>query len=130
MRQLLKTMALAGGAATMTFDQTDDEYQRPHPGLARNYIEIVSLLGEEADAARAEPTVGTYKSYVQQVPHGNWREIEDDGTVNAVDTGGDALADGAAVSSSFTGTPYAIKIVADSVDVATHFRVAITQYLA
>jgi len=111
--------------ATTVIDIGTDPKLNITPGLPYNFIFIVSLDG--IGGAPVVPTTGTYKTYVRLVRDGGYHSLTDNGTINATDTGGSLLADGAEKRASFSGNPYAIKVVPTGVDVAAAYRVTVLQ---
>ena len=126
MNRIDKTGALVATNGEVIFysNETDERTDRLNPSLSANFVEIVS---QDIDGNAVIPTAGSYEIYVQQVITGNFRAIADEGTVDATLTGGEAMADGTGVSSSFVGNPIAVKVKAIGVDVAAQFYAVITQ---
>ena len=121
-----KFTPLVAGAATCIFyaNDTDERTDRLDPAYLQNFIEIISM---DAGGNAVVPTAGTYTVTAKLVKGGNYRSLSDGGTIDATTTGGDAMADGVGTSSSFVGNAIEIKVVADSVDVATQFYAVVSQ---
>ncbi len=120
-----QTLTAGAGTLTLTSDNAEPGIERLDPNKLNNFLYVISLDGPDGDPVI--PTAGTYTIYVQAVPDGPWMAIADGGTLDATLTGGDAMADGVGVRASFEGGPIGVKVIADSVDVATEFRVHLIQ---
>lgn len=124
MNRVEQTFTIASGEIIIDNLQETERTDRLIADFVKNFVEIVSLDGA---GDPIEPTAGDYEVYAQLVRQGNYRSLEDGGTIDATTTGGEATADGAGTSSSFIGNPVAIKVVAVDVVGAVSARVTVSQ---
>jgi len=123
MRRILKTAILPG---EMLFLESDPEVVRVRPDFARTYLDIVTT---DASGAPVTPSTGTYTVYAKTADDDmGFQTLQDQGTVQAITTGGSSMPDGQGVQSSFSGNPVAVKVVPSGVDVGVGYKVVITQY--
>ncbi len=121
-----KELTLAAGAGTLDFSlgKTDQDLIKDH---AHNIIDIICLDGPDGNPV--SPTVGMFTVFVERVTNGGFHAISDGGAINASETGGTTTPVGSVTGASYSSNSNRVRIVADSIDVATHVQVTITQNL-
>lgn len=120
-------------AETIILTNNDTHYpSRISPTKSHNFVDILSL---DAQDSPVTPTAGDYSIYVKTSIDGGFQLLQDGGSDVAGDpmpatvTGGSSMADGVAKSASFGANAIEIKVVPNGVDVATQYRVIVTQNL-
>jgi len=123
----VKTQALVSNAGEIIFaiDNTSTGLSLFYP---HHFVDIVSLDAEDGNPVT--PLSGTYTVLVERVAEGGFQSVTDNPVIDASKTGGETGLDGAAVGSSFACPANRIKVVAENVSLATHFRVTINQFLS
>ena len=110
------------GAITETITVTVDSLRR----FFTTEIHVIAL--DAVDGSPVLPTTGTFTVYMQLVKDGNFLAVNDlNGVITGPQSGGSAAADGGGAYILTQSVPQAIKIVPESLDVATHYRVTIKQ---
>lgn len=123
MKTIFKEAAVA---ATITFDQADNEIELVSPHHIKTFIDIISLNG--LGGSPVVPGAGSYTIRVRTEKDGGWKTVADNGTIAATATGGSALADGVQLGASYLGSIVGVKVVPTGITAATHYRVVVKQF--
>ncbi len=118
--------ALVGAEVLFTSDDVE-AITRIDPNLVRNFVDIISLDG--LDGSPVTPSSGDYNIFVKTDAEGGFKSLSDNGTLSALLTGGNTLADGVEEGASFAANPLEIKVVPATIAGAVAYRVTITQNL-
>lgn len=112
-------------AATVTFTQSNDEFESPNPSFPNVTIDIIGLTA--LNGSPVIPGAGTFDIFYKTDVDGGFKAATTNPTLTAAQSGGSASADGAAESSKFTDLPLEIKVVPTGITTAVAYRVLVKQ---